>query len=53
MCLLDESPLVISVQDSAGSGFDDYGGEVELHRVDFSDSKNSNSVLLGKARARF
>jgi hypothetical protein len=40
------------IKDSAGSGFDDYGGELELHRVDFSDAKSSDSVLIGKARAK-
>ena len=43
--------LNLLTQDSAGSGFDDYGGELELHRVDFSDAKSSESVLVGKTKA--
>ena len=39
-------------QDSAGSGFDDHGGELELHSLDFKDAKRSDSTLLGKARAK-
>jgi hypothetical protein len=41
-----------NLQDAAGSGFDDYGGELEIHSLDFSSSKNSSSTLLGKARAK-
>lgn len=39
------------VKDSAGSGFDDYGGELEMHKVDFSDAKSTDSILVGKAKA--
>ncbi len=44
--------VALGTKDSAGAGFDDYGGELELHKVDFGDSKSSTSVLLGKARAK-
>jgi protein transport protein SEC31 len=44
--------VALGTKDSAGGGFDDYGGELELHRVDFSDAKTSNSVLLGKVGAK-
>jgi len=38
-------------KDSAGGGFEDYGGELELHMLDFS-SNSSSSKLLGKAKAK-
>lgn len=44
--------VALGTKDSAGGGFDDYGGELELHQVDFSDARTSSSKLLGKARAR-
>lgn len=44
--------FLISRQDSAVSGFDDHGGELELHRLDLKDSKNPNSLLVGKTRAK-
>jgi hypothetical protein len=40
------------IQDSAGSGFDDHGGELELHLLDFTNIKSSSSTLLGKIRAK-
>jgi len=39
------------LQDSTGTGFDDHGGELELHLLDFSN-KNYNTHLLGKVRAK-
>jgi len=43
--------VALGTKDSAGSGFDDHGGELELHSLDFADANSSNSTLLGKARA--
>jgi len=43
--------VALGTKDSAGSGFDDHGGELELHSLDFADSKSSSSTLLGKYRA--
>lgn len=46
-------PLTLNLQqDSAGVGFDDYGGELELHMLDFRNNKSSSTILLGKARAK-
>lgn len=39
-------------QDSAGSGFDDYGGELELHMMNFSD-RSSSTTLVGRAKATY
>ena len=51
--LTDYSSIVaLGTKESAGGGFDDYGGEIELHRLDFKDTKASSSTLLGKAKAR-
>jgi hypothetical protein len=43
--------LNIYNKDSGGIGFDDYGGELELHLLDFANPSTSSSVLLGKATA--
>ena len=45
-------PQSYTESESAGAGFDDHGGELELHSLDFADSKSSSSTLLGKARAK-
>lgn len=41
------------MQDSAGVGFDDFGGELELYLLDFSDASSLNTKLLGKTRAKY
>jgi hypothetical protein len=43
--------FILYPKDSAGGGFEDYGGELELHELDFS-SNSSSSKLLGKAKAK-
>eukprot|EP00604_Paraphysomonas_vestita_P002038 CAMPEP_0174819872 /NCGR_PEP_ID=MMETSP1107-20130205/3327_1 /TAXON_ID=36770 /ORGANISM="Paraphysomonas vestita, Strain GFlagA" /LENGTH=477 /DNA_ID=CAMNT_0016034125 /DNA_START=672 /DNA_END=2102 /DNA_ORIENTATION=+ len=49
--LLDYGNLVaLGTKDSAGSGFDDYGGELELHMMNFSD-RSSTTTLVGRAKA--
>lgn len=49
-----------AVQDSGGgSGFDDYGGELELHKLDFAQETDGGGggggagTLLGKVKTRF
>jgi len=44
--------VALGTKDSAGAGFDDHGGELELHSLDFADARKSDSTLLGKARAK-
>jgi len=39
--------LALGTKDSGGS-FDDYGGELEIHRLDFSNYNDKGSALLGK-----
>ena len=48
----DNWKIWFSSKDSAGVGFDDFGGELELYRLDFSDSNDLSTSLLGKARAK-
>jgi len=55
--VLEWSPIVqnanlvaLGTKDSTGTGFDDHGGELELHLLDFSN-KNYSTHLLGKVRA--
>jgi len=43
--------VALGTKDSAGVGFDDFGGELELHLLDFSNSNSLSSTVLGKARA--
>ena len=52
-CPLSSSSAVVALgtKDSAGGGFDDYGGEIELHQLDLWDAKSSSSTLIGKAKA--
>lgn len=47
------SIVALGTKDSAGGGFEDYGGDLELHRLDFWDTKSSESTLLGKSKARY
>eukprot|EP00602_Paraphysomonas_sp_CaronLab_P005046 CAMPEP_0185030580 /NCGR_PEP_ID=MMETSP1103-20130426/17560_1 /TAXON_ID=36769 /ORGANISM="Paraphysomonas bandaiensis, Strain Caron Lab Isolate" /LENGTH=1052 /DNA_ID=CAMNT_0027565771 /DNA_START=108 /DNA_END=3263 /DNA_ORIENTATION=+ len=42
--------VALGTKDSAGSGFDDYGGELEIHRMNFAD-RTTRSVLVGCAKA--
>jgi hypothetical protein len=34
-------------------GFDDYGGEIELHSLELTDSPSSSNTIIGKARAKY
>ena len=50
-CVLEWSPIAsqpnlvaLGTKDSAGAGFDDYGGDLEIHQLDFSN-KNSSTIL--------
>ena len=52
--LMSQSNMVaLGTKDSAGLGFDDYGGVLELHMLDFSNPSTSSSVLMGHAKARY
>ena len=48
---LQPNMVALGTKDSAGGGFDDYGGELEIHMLDFSNSQSSSSVVLGKTKA--
>jgi protein transport protein SEC31 len=45
--------LIWFIQDSAGTGFDDHGGELELHLLDFADATQMGTTVLGSVRARY
>ena len=34
-------------------GFDDYGGELEIHSLDLSNSSTQSTKLIGKARTTY
>ena len=46
------SAFAIGTRDSAGAGFDDYGGELELHSCDFSNAASTDTVVTGSVKAR-
>eukprot|EP01035_Chromulina_nebulosa_P017943 gene17943-23567_t len=43
--------VALGTKDSSGVGFDDYGGELELHSLDLKDSQHTGTQILGKVRA--
>ena len=43
--------VAIGTKDSAGSGFDDYGGELELHNLDVAVGAKG-IVAVGKVKAK-
>lgn len=43
--------VAIGTKDSAGAGFDDYGGELELHDLDVAVGSKS-SAPVGKVKAK-
>lgn len=44
--------VALGTKESSGVGFDDYGGELELHKLDLRNAREPSSILLGKARAK-
>eukprot|EP01041_Mallomonas_annulata_P003398 gene3398-6750_t len=42
--------VALGTKDSSGLSFDDYGGELEIHRLDFADNEKSSSEILGRAK---
>lgn len=34
-------------------GFDDYGGELEIHSLDLSNFSSQNTKLIGKAKTSY
>ena len=46
--------VALGMKDSGGGGFDDYGGELEIHKLDFSNvSLKCNVVGSVKTSGRF
>ena len=43
--------VALGSKDSTGSGFDDYGSELELHQLDLCDTSSSSTTQVGVARA--
>mmetsp|Transcript_23707 Transcript_23707/g.43997 ORF Transcript_23707/g.43997 Transcript_23707/m.43997 type:complete len:1090 (+) Transcript_23707:44-3313(+) len=42
--------VALGTKDSAGSGFDDYGGDLEIHKLNFQE-KGTSSTIIGKAKS--
>lgn len=43
--------VALGTKDSAGSGFDDYGGDLEIHKLNFQE-KGTSSTIIGKAKSK-
>lgn len=43
--------VALGTKDTSGVGFDDFGGELELHSLDFTDFKSTSTTVIGKTRA--
>jgi hypothetical protein len=43
--------VALGTKDSAGSGFDDYGGDLEIHKLNFQD-KGTSSTIIGTAKSK-
>eukprot|EP01031_Cornospumella_fuschlensis_P052334 gene52334-63973_t len=52
-CPLAESANMVALgtKDSSGVGFDDHGGELEVHMLDFADQSSSATSIFGRAKA--
>jgi len=44
--------LAVGTKDSAGAGFDDYGGELELYAADVANAETMAMAPQGKVKAR-
>lgn len=44
--------IAVGTKDSAGAGFDDYGGELELHVLDLANTDSMSTVPRGSVKAR-
>ena len=44
--------VALGTKDSGAGGFDDYGGELEIHRLDFAD-KGTKCVVAGQVGRQF
>jgi hypothetical protein len=45
--------LLFTNQESSGVGFDDFGGELELHSLDLTDKNQNTTTVIGQTRARY
>ena len=44
--------VALATKDSAGAGFDEYGGELEIHDLDFAASGTKANSPIGSVKAR-
>jgi len=44
------SMVALGTKDSGGLSFDDYGGELEIHKLDFADTSLSSTEIVGKSK---
>ena len=47
------SMVALATKDSAGAGFDEYGGELEIHEMDFAATGTSTGAALGSVKATY
>jgi hypothetical protein len=44
--------VALATKDSAGAGFDEYGGELEIHQLDFAAKGSKTNAAIGSVKAR-
>ena len=44
--------VALATKDSAGAGFDEYGGELEIHALDFAATGTSTGPALGSVKSK-
>ncbi len=44
--------VALATKDSAGAGFGEYGGELEIHELDFAATGTKTKPALGSVKAR-
>ena len=47
------SMVALATKDSAGAGFDEYGGELEIHEMDFAATGTCTGAALGSVKATY
>jgi hypothetical protein len=44
--------VALATKDSAGAGFDEYGGELEIHELDFSSGEAATKEPIGSVKSK-
>ena len=45
--------VALATSESAGAGFDEYGGELEIHQLDFAAKGSKTGAPVGSVKARY